>query len=404
MEATVGQMIESTEEKKDSSQKKKVADGLEDKYLAMKAENLPFDVEAWYPLVSHLTAPTTFLPLSEKEALAIKCYYQTRFAKRNNLTQELALALRNLRNRIAESAKASFGSGSFFVRLSSRSPKDGYSHKRPDVVKQIEKAEEQIKVEWKDVKWPSNIPHEHIDINYKVVATFRVGSQSLLCPTADHAMSLILSSERVFHDINVVLTCAEAERTREDLTENWTTKVILRKWQNNIDDLFEFRCFVKDNKLTAISQYNHYVLVGPLFDENLRESIRKKLFSYWVKELKTILLEKKDYIVDLAVLKDGGVYLIELNPYANTTGPSLYNWNIDKELLEGRDLQIVGDDHFSYYEKVPLRIRTEAIPNMDNYVEYMIEQASKEQEEPSYTDLLDEIAPVPKEEKKCQIF
>jgi hypothetical protein len=129
--------------------------------------------------------------------------------------------------------------------------------------------------------------HEGLDIDFVFLCATLL-TQLLRVTRADQAMSLLLSSERVFRDLNTDLTCLEAWKQqhvqisgdedsepaqkkgqKEEEKDNektdqgpvvapWSTQLIMRVWDDDIDDSNEFRCFVHQSKLTAISQYNHY--------------------------------------------------------------------------------------------------------------------------------------------------
>ena len=379
--------------------RKPVQASLESKYLAYKTEGLAFDVEAWYPLVSHVTATTEFINISEEEALAMKHFYQTNFAKRNNLQPEHVQLLRALEKRIADCMKKSFKGGSCFARMSARSPKDGQTLNSKQVVARSEELKRRFKAEWDKEPCPIAITPEEIESNVKMIAFFKATTEALQCSNEKDVMSLLLTSERIFHDLNVALLCAEAERRQQDLQENWSTRLALRRWEPRIDDLMEFRVFVKNNRLTAISQYNHYIIVRSLLDETYRNEVKVKLTEFWRKELKQLLQEKKDYIVDLAVLSDNSVYLIEMNPFAPTTGASMFDWRIDDELLHGKKLS-----ESESIQDIPLKIRTEMVPNLEQLADYFEGELREARAEDPYYVLLEKVLPLPRTEQRCTIY
>ena len=93
----------------------------------MRNENLPFDIDVWYPLISaNDTARTVFVPLRRCEVKAIVSHYRVwqniRNASGNALSDEQLQALLGLQKRIEEELKT-FGSNGAFLRLCGRSPK-----------------------------------------------------------------------------------------------------------------------------------------------------------------------------------------------------------------------------------------------------------------------------------------
>lgn len=45
----------------------------------LRSENLPFDIDVWYPQISQFTYKTVFLPLKKGEARALVNYYKNRY-------------------------------------------------------------------------------------------------------------------------------------------------------------------------------------------------------------------------------------------------------------------------------------------------------------------------------------
>lgn len=114
---------------------------------------------------------------------------------------------------------------------------------------------------------------------------------------------------------------------------NKETYLILMPWNNNIEPKWEFRIFVVNNKLVAVSQQNS-----------------KDLYTYTSKELKKIEFALNNikfinnglyntYVGDVYVDIDNNVCrLIELNPFGASSGAgaALFNWIVDYDLLHGK--------------------------------------------------------------------
>jgi hypothetical protein len=86
-------------------------------------EHRAFDVQAWYSRLSSVTFPTQFAPLLFSQAEAIIVAYQHRFCSRRAPTAEESAALAQLQHTIGE-LMGTDPRQQWFVRLSSRSPKD----------------------------------------------------------------------------------------------------------------------------------------------------------------------------------------------------------------------------------------------------------------------------------------
>lgn len=138
------------------------------------------------------------------------------------------------------------------------------------------------------------------------------------------ALSLILSSERVFVDLRDWLEFGEPEQ------------VALRRWEPRLRYDYEFRLFVRHGKVTAISQYDHYAVYPHL--HAMRDTIQKALLDFWA-QIHTHVGETS-YIMDLGYLQDNGtVVLVELSPFLRCTGPAMFRWEKDSEVLENGPME-----------------------------------------------------------------
>jgi hypothetical protein len=76
------------------------------------------------------------------------------------------------------------------------------------------------------------------------------------------AIQLLLSSERVFTDLQDWLRWGEPEQ------------IVLRSWLPTMTYDYEFRVFVFENRITAISQYDHYTFYDFLKSEKKQLEIQ----------------------------------------------------------------------------------------------------------------------------------
>lgn len=112
----------------------------------------------------------------------------------------------------------------------------------------------------------------------------------------------------------------------------------------NIDSDQEFRVFIYNNKITAISQQN-------LYQPNLtlsKQSTDKQLttISSWVNlindyfnlNIKGAITHIKSYILDFAIIDNNIPYPIELNTFGHqySSGSALFEWTRDHDILYGK--------------------------------------------------------------------
>ena len=142
-------------------------------------------------------------------------------------------------------------------------------------------------------------------------------------------------SERIEQDMRLALNVHDKGQ------HQWTENLVVREW-HDIDMSQEWRCFVKNRKLTAISQYNYL----PHFPELLehRDYLHARISSF-VNDVVMPMLpagpEFDDAVVDVAITGDAftnpTMWVIELNPFLSSTDGALFSWSHDLALLTGAD-------------------------------------------------------------------
>ena len=112
-------------------------------------------------------------------------------------------------------------------------------------------------------------------------------------------------------------------------------QICLRDWDPNVRMDYEFRVFVNQNKLTAVSQYDHYSYFPHL--EEQRDKIEQSIREFW-KGLHSHL-GIDSYCLDvLYIPSTGNCLMIELSPFLACTGPALFSWSDEHDIsvLEGK--------------------------------------------------------------------
>lgn len=141
--------------------------------------------------------------------------------------------------------------------------------------------------------------------------------------------------------------------------ETWQQNIILREWEPVPIDLVhlahdptavanwhcpqEFRTFVTNGRMTAISQYA-YQLYSPRLNDSAQlhsasTAIRDAFESLW-----PIVSANgfTDCVLDFGVIPpaaDDGSWrctLIEVNPFEETTDGALFSWTRERDVIEGR--------------------------------------------------------------------
>ena len=100
----------------------------------------------------------------------------------------------------------------------------------------------------------------------------------------------------------------------------------------------EFRIFVHNNSITAISQQHIYSVndwLNTLEDSEIVSVVGEKILEFFRTNIRSKLEWLHDYVMDLSILETGEPYFIEVNPFGGdyTSGSALFHWSIDHDTL-----------------------------------------------------------------------
>ena len=311
-------------------------------------ENTAFNIDVWYPFLEDLTFKSYFIPLERKQANAMYKYYNKRYLGRGEITYKEVEILNNLENKIDTFIKnnENLNKNGAFIRLSGRSPKDGDpfepKKKYNEYLNNLNKLSKELNIDKNDG-------------NLKVNAVSK--THTLKVNNGKDAMSLLLTSERVHSDMS------------DWLNNGGKEQIILREFNNNLNYDDEFRAFVYNYKLTAISQYDHYGMYNHIIKE--KDIIEKAINNFWLNNIKN-RIKFPDYIIDFGYV-NGNVILIEISPFLQCTGASCYRWylNLD-ELKNGNGKLKVKNEEYPNIEILTQeweeRFKMEDVKYYDFYV------------------------------------
>ena len=120
--------------------------------------------------------------------------------------------------------------------------------------------------------------------------------------------------------------------------------VYLMKWIEDLNEEQEFRIFIYQNKITAISQQNIFCInewIQSLVANNQMEKLVQKIVNYFEQEVREKMSTVGSYVMDLAIV-NGEPYFIEANSFGKeySSGSALFHWIIDDKILYSSGDQI----------------------------------------------------------------
>ncbi|KAI9677673.1 MAG: hypothetical protein M1817_006628 [Caeruleum heppii] len=149
-------------------------------------------------------------------------------------------------------------------------------------------------------------------------ATWINPTNSMECRCASDVYLLLKSSDFVTHDLEHVFDdCVE-----EDATPIIPYTLILRKYIL-INPSVEFRCFVRNRHLLAITQRdpNHFDFLFPM-----RDQLLGRIQSFFDRHLRSSFPDE-NFAFDVYIpAPHRRVWLVDISPWAGRTDPLLFSW------------------------------------------------------------------------------
>ncbi|KIK07959.1 hypothetical protein K443DRAFT_85979 [Laccaria amethystina LaAM-08-1] len=161
-------------------------------------------------------------------------------------------------------------------------------------------------------------------------------SSPLKCTCPADIYLLLKSSDFISHDLSVenvfngCLPATSAPSPHPSWPE-YHLELVLRKWYP-VDTSRELRCFVRQNRLLAISQRdrNYYDFFNDL---PTQEKIITTVETFW-QSIRSKWDAQEDYIFDFLLTRDlSQGHLLDFNPYAPRTDPLLFTYQDLCDLL-----------------------------------------------------------------------
>lgn len=153
-------------------------------------------------------------------------------------------------------------------------------------------------------------------------ATWMMMNNTMQCKSAAELYLLLKSSDYVNHDLGHAFECV-TEGSGKEGQDNIEYELVLRKWAE-MNPAMEFRCFVRDRRLVAITQrdLNYYTFLA---------GMKREILTAICKFFDRVLLPRFDshsFAFDVYISKTlDKVYLVDIDPFARKTDSLLFTWN-----------------------------------------------------------------------------
>jgi hypothetical protein len=208
-----------------------------------------------------------------------------------------------------------FSGSAFFLRLSTRSPKDSAlsSLKTRQIIDDL----------LLQSKMSSDNPYSAETVAEDLKIFTIASTLSLKTQSTREGISLLLHSRRVVEDIMVTeLNCADP------VDANWSMQLVAREWWDDIYPPYEFRCFVSNNQMTAITQYYSLCYLPEIVLQ--KALVLDMILTKWA--LVHPLLKVHTYTIDFAFSIDlDHIMVVEINPFPPIAGTALFNYHNESD-------------------------------------------------------------------------
>ena len=285
--------------------------------------------------------------------------YYPNFPKLAQLSTKITNLSKNLRTNL------------FFVRFSSRSPKDAvlYTQKFKELfTNELQRLNEHNNEKNENFFSSNNISKRQQEDNKRLIALYQASTQSLSSSNGDDSILLFIASSRIQGDLDTLLAQYHNNNNNNNKIENnlndnlnnnnnekennlnnekKSFQVCVREWCN-FEVKFEFRAFVYKKKLTAITQYNEFCFFFDLLDDipSLSSFIKSE-----IEEKIVNIIPLNNLVIDIILVNNNNnninnndnngnnqrweLKVVEINPFAEFAGSGLFSWVEDKQVLMG---------------------------------------------------------------------
>lgn len=168
-----------------------------------------------------------------------------------------------------------------------------------------------------------------------VDATWVAPTKTLKCRTLEEVYLLLKSSDRIAKDLNIVKSLRECENPLSSC-------LVLKQWRD-INPCTEFRCFVMDNELIAISQRD--ISQYHSSNESEKYNIQTDIKSFFLERIKG-RFPLYNYSFDVVRRKKDNVKIIDFGLMnASSTKGTLFTYEeLQNHISDTPEFRFIGED------------------------------------------------------------
>lgn len=160
------------------------------------------------------------------------------------------------------------------------------------------------------------------------IAFTRANVRVLRAKSGHEALLFMTNSNRVREDLQALCKLTQ-------LSDSETlTNIVVRKWEEILPE-YEFRAFVWNSKITAMTQYYKTTYVPQMV--TLKQSLEERMLTFFEEHVKE-KIPITEYVVDFAVDPTSNkIWVVEINNPPPVAGQALFNWDdeTDKRIIQG---------------------------------------------------------------------
>eukprot|EP01083_Nonionella_stella_P009203 26625_1 len=313
----------------------------------MKKFKEAFTLDKWIHIneLRALTFETRIVPVTVNEAhsfIAYSRYIHSQRAKSQDIYCKTILNYEQNKHKIdgdIESLKdkistqiddAKWNECGFFAKFNSRSPKDVHEYEgNKDYVMDMFFAEMD--------KFKAKSHDGTVQLNEALISSYIARAKLLKMKTAQDVIRTFAASFRALEDLTGTLRLGD---------EHMDISIALRKWNESVptNGHGEFRCFVHNKELNAITQYISCIWFKGL--ETQKNVIKDRIIKFYETKVKDYV-PMDSFVIDFLVLgieldeehnigkqdNVNDIFVIELNPFYKSAGAGLFEWRLDRELF-----------------------------------------------------------------------